>query len=257
MTTADHRTRTTPTASPTPSHRRRRAQRAGLRRVGQPGRRRRLRTSWTGDADLGMQDQHGTPTFLCPVESSLAEAAARHRSALMTVESGLGLPGSPERRDTLTLAGRLEVRDRQRCDCCAEVRDLVALDLNFVLLARYPAAAAPDGRPETQYRVPLARFCSPTQDLNRGYLQRSVEHANNCHQDELRRAVSSTADTPMKEVVGVTPHQPHGGRGGAPWVDLDRGPPVGDHLPAPRGERRRARRPAARAAARRPLLRRP
>ena len=107
----------------------------------------------------------------------------------MTVESGLGLPGSPERRDTLTLAGRLEVARAPGVRLLRRGADLVALDLNFVLLARYPAAPTPQGRPETQYRVPLAPFCSPIHDLNRGYLQRSVEHANNCHQDELRRAV--------------------------------------------------------------------
>jgi hypothetical protein len=173
-----------------------------------------------GDADLGMQDQHGTPTFLCPVDSSLAEAAAHHRSALLTVESGLGLPGAPERRDTLTLAGRLEVRDRQTCDCCAEVRDLVALDLNFVLLARYPATPGAHGRPETQYRVPLGEYGSSDHDLNRGYLQRSVEHANNCHQDELRRAVAGTAETPMKEVVGVTLTNLSAGGVEIRWVDL-------------------------------------
>jgi hypothetical protein len=157
-----------------------------------------------GDGDVGMQEVHGTPTFLCPVESQLAEAGAHHRSALVTVESGLGRPGSPDRRDTLTLAGRLEVRERQECDCCPEVRDLVALDLTFVLLARYPATPNPDGRPVSQHRVPLERYCSPTHDLNRGYLQRAVEHANHCHQDELRRAVAATATTPLKEVVGVT-----------------------------------------------------
>jgi len=173
-----------------------------------------------GEDDLGMQDQHGTPTFLCPVDSSLAAAAADHRSALMTVESGMGLPGSAERRDTLTLAGRLEVRDRQRCECCAEVRDLVALDLNFVLLARYPSTPAPGGRPETQYRVPLGAFRSPGHDLNRGYLQRSVEHANNCHQDELRRAIATSEDTPMREVVGVTLTNLSAGGVEIRWVDL-------------------------------------
>lgn len=173
-----------------------------------------------GGAELGMQDRHGTPTFLCPVGSPLADAAAEHRSALITVESGLGLPGSPERRDTLTLAGRLEVRDRQACDCCAEVRDLVALDLNFVLLARYPSTPDVSGRPEAQCRVPLPEFCSPAHDLNRGYLQRSVEHANNCHQDELRRAVATTAETPMKEVVGVTLTDLTAGSVEIRWVDL-------------------------------------
>ena len=164
---------------------------------------------------------------------------------------------APSAGDTLTLAGRLEVRDRQRCDCCAEVRDLVALDLNFVLLARYPVAAAPDGRPEAQYRVPLARFCSPTQDLNRGYLQRSVEHANNCHQDELRRACRSTADTPMRG-RRRHPHQPHARRRRAAVGRPDRRRTESViTFPRRARERRRARRPAARAAARRPLLRRP
>ena len=167
-----------------------------------------------------MQDAHGTPTFLCPVGSPLAEAAADHRSALITVESGLGLPGAPERRDTLTLAGRLEVRDRQLCDCCEEVRDLVALDLNFALLARYPTTPGPGGRPESQYRVPLDEFSSPAHDLNRGYLQRSVEHANDCHQDELRRAVATTAETPMVEVVGVTLTNLTAGGVELRWVDL-------------------------------------
>jgi hypothetical protein len=37
---------------------------------------------------------------------------------------------------TMTLAGRLEMRGREDCDCCGEVRDVVTLELNFVLLAR-------------------------------------------------------------------------------------------------------------------------
>jgi hypothetical protein len=216
MTTADHRTRTMPDAH----------QLAGAARSvlacpasvnlvvdGVP-------QVLDDQEDVGMQDAHGTPTFLCSVESPLAEAAASHRSALITVESGLGLPGAAERRDTLTLAGRLEVRDRQQCDCCAEVRDLVALDLNFVLLARYPATPGPGSRPEAQHRVPLEEFCSPGHDLNRGYLQRSVEHANNCHQDELRRAVATTAETPMVEVVGVTLTNLTAGGVEIRWVDL-------------------------------------
>ena len=216
MTTADHRTRTMPEA-----HQLAAAARSilacpesvNLVVDGVP-------EVLDGQDEVGMQDVHGTPTFLCPIGSALSEAAAHHRSALITVESGLGLPGAPERRDTLTLAGRLEVRDRQECDCCAEMRDLVALDLNFVLLARYPTTPGPDGRPEAQYRVPLDPFSSPAHDLNRGYLQRSVEHANNCHQDELRRAVATTADTPMVEVVGVTLTNLSAGGVEIRWVDL-------------------------------------
>ena len=81
---------------------------------------------------------------------------------------------------------------------------LVALDLNFVLLARYPATPGPGGRPSRSTACRSTSSRSPIHDLNRGYLQRSVEHANNCHQDELRRAVATTAGTPMVEVVGVT-----------------------------------------------------
>jgi hypothetical protein len=216
MTTADHRTRTLPDAHDVAAAARSiLACPASVNLVvdGVP-------ELLDGRDDVGMQDTHGTPTFLCPVGSPLAEAAGAHRSALITVESGLGLPGAAERRDTLTLAGRLEVRDRQQCDCCAEVRDLVALDLNFVLLARYPATPRPGGRPETQHRVPLDQFRSPAHDLNRGYLQRSVEHATNCHQDELRRAVSTTADTPMVEVVGVTLTNLTAGGVEIRWVDL-------------------------------------
>jgi hypothetical protein len=173
-----------------------------------------------GDDELGMQDHHGTPTFLCPTGSALAGAGARHRSALVTVESGLGLPRAPERRDVLTLAGRLEVRERRTCECCAEARDLVALDLNFVLLARYPARPAADGRPEAQFRVPLDHFTSRRHDLNRGYLQRSVEHATNCHQDELRRAVAATSETPLSAVVGVTLTNLTAGGVEIRWVDV-------------------------------------
>ncbi len=45
--------------------------------------------------------------------------------------------------------------------------------LNFVLLSRLL-----DGGRERQYRVPLEHFGSADHRLNRGFLQRSVEHAN-------------------------------------------------------------------------------
>ncbi len=65
-----------------------------------------------------------------------------------------------------------------------------------------------------QRRVPLDHFRSPEHHLNRGFLQRSVEHANACHQDELRRAVSTTSGTRLSEVVGVSSHRPDAGSGG-------------------------------------------
>jgi hypothetical protein len=78
------------------------------------------------------------------------------------------------------------------------VRDTVCLELDYVLLTR----ARPSGE-RMQSRVPLTEYASPAHRLNPGFLQRSAEHANRCHQDELRRAVATTTGTRMREVVGV------------------------------------------------------
>jgi hypothetical protein len=170
------------------------------------------------DDALGMQDVHGTPTFSCPPGSELAVAAEHHRSALITLESGLGAPGSPERGVTLTLAGRLETRGVEDCACCEETRHVVVLELNFALLTR-PTAG--DDRPDQQHRVPLEHFRSPAHHLNRGYLQRSIEHANTCHQDELRRAVSTTTGTPMSRLLGVALADLSPASVQVRWIDVD------------------------------------
>ncbi|MDQ4051474.1 MAG: hypothetical protein M3237_02095 [Actinomycetota bacterium] len=168
-----------------------------------------------GTDDLAMSDLAGQPTFSCLPDTPLAEAARARRSALLTLESALGPVGSPEREATLTLSGRLEMRGHADCDCCGETRDVVGLELNFALLAR----SGEDG-PGQQVRVPLEHFRSPEHHLNRGFLQRSVEHANACHQEELRRAVSTTTGTRLAEVVGVTLTDLRPDRVEVQWVDL-------------------------------------
>ncbi len=154
-----------------------------------------------GDGEeLGLTDHRGTPTFLCPAGSAVARAAAANSSALLTVTSGLGPRGGSERGDTLTLAGRLERTGYEHCDCCNEERHVVSLQLNFVLLARPTPAGPAAGR---QLRVPLDEFRSRAHHLNRGHLQRSVEHANDCHQDELRHAVGTGTGTRSGDLLGV------------------------------------------------------
>ncbi len=145
------------------------------------------------DDGLGVSDHHGTPTFVCRPGSSVARAAAAHRSALLKITSGLGPAGGAERHDVLTVAGRLERSGSERCACCQEVRHVVSLELRFVLLARA-------GR---QHRVPLEEFRSPRHQLNRGHLQRTVEHANDWHQAELRQAVSHATGTRPGDLLGV------------------------------------------------------
>ena len=161
--------------------------------------------------DTGLTDRRGTPTFVCRPDSPVARAAGAHRSALLTVTSGLGPRGGPERDDALTLAGRLERVEVEDCDCCQEVRHVVALRLSFVLLER-------GGR---QHRVPLEQFRGHEHELNRGHLQRSVEHANDCHQEELRQAVSTGTGTRPGDLLGVrlaglTPADVE-----VQWVDVD------------------------------------
>lgn len=172
------------------------------------------------DDALGMQDVHGAPTFSCPPGSELATAAEHHRSALVTLESGLGTAGSGDRRVTLTLAGRLETRGVEDCACCEETRHVVVLELNFALLTR-PAPGPEEDRPDLQHRVPLEHFRSPAHHLNRGYLQRSVEHANSCHQEELRRAIATTTGTPMSRLLGVALADLSPQSVQVRWVDAD------------------------------------
>ena len=165
---------------------------------------------------LGMVDDDGRPVLACPASSPLAEAAGAGRSALLTVTSGLGPAGSRTRDARLTLAGRLSVAGHEDCDCCGEQQVRVAIELSFVLLSR-----TLPGAPEQQYRVPLEQFASPDLRLNRGFLQRSVEHANACHQDELRRAVAMTSGTRMGDIVGVRLGDLHAHRVEVVWVDTE------------------------------------
>lgn len=174
-----------------------------------------VRDVLAGTTDLGMQDLDGTPTFSCVPLTALSQAARRGASALLTLESGLGRPGSPDRQATLTLAGTLHHHGREDCECCGEPRDVVTLSISFALLAR-------TGRqPEEQFRVPLEAFRASAHRLNRGYLQRSAEHANRCHQEELRRAVATTSGTPLSGVVGVALDDLRPDRVQVHWVDTD------------------------------------
>ncbi len=150
-------------------------------------------------ASLGLHDREGIPTFVCSLDSPVSFAGAANQSALIKVASALGAPGTADRELVLSIAGRLRTAGREECVCCPEVRDVVALDPGFVLLARVAA----DGSITERARVPLGAFRAATHQLNRGYLQRCTQHANDCHQDELRRAVAALSHTRLGDVIGV------------------------------------------------------
>ncbi len=147
------------------------------------------------DEDLGLRDEDGTPTFSCRAGSEMALAGRAGSPALVTLASGLGTDGSPERTVTLTLTGSLTIGPLDSCTCCGEERYDVVLDLDFVVLSRG------DG---DQRRVPLRAFRSDDLKLNRGYLQRALEHANDCHRGDLGEVVARTTGTPAEHLLDVS-----------------------------------------------------
>jgi len=168
------------------------------------------------EGGLDLRDIDGRPVFTCPAGTPLALAAADGRKALVTLTSGLGPPGSPSRSASIALAGRLAVADREECTCCDRVRDTVCLELEYVVLT-HPSTEPGE---QVQLRVPLTAYSSPVHQLNSGFLQRSVEHANNCHQDELRQAIATTTDTRLRDIVGVHLAGLRPDRVDIRWVDI-------------------------------------
>ncbi|WP_435771095.1 hypothetical protein [Nocardioides sp. SYSU DS0651] len=174
-------------------------------------------TADLGGTHLEMHDRTGHPVFSCPAGSALAAAATERRAALLTVDSGLGRPGSADRDASLTLSGRLSASGAEQCPCSPEARIEVRLHVDYVLLSRPATHGGP------HLRVPVGAFTADQHELNRGFLQRAAEHANLCHQAELRRAVAATTGTHLGRVLGV--HLHHLRRDGVDlqWVDPDGG----------------------------------
>jgi hypothetical protein len=145
------------------------------------------------DEDLGLRDVDGIPTFSCRSWAVLAHAGAARSRALVTLSSGLGPDRGPDRGHTLTLTGSLRPGLVEDCRCCGERRHDIHLELELVVLTRA------DGSP--QVTVPPHEFLDPRLRLNRGHLQRAVEHANDCHTDNLRDVVLQRTDTLPEELL--------------------------------------------------------
>jgi len=157
------------------------------------------------DADrVRLTDVDGAPRFTCPVGSGLAAYAERGLGAVLRLDSRREPDSAEDVRDrTLTLAGRLALRDVESCECCEEVVHVVDLALDFVLLTSWTRVGERRfvlGRPE---RIAVGDFRSPDLALNDGYLRSAAEHANDCHQDELRHAVAGRLGSTPADVVAV------------------------------------------------------
>ena len=147
------------------------------------------------DDDLGLRDLDGTPTFSCRSWSVLAHAGAAGSQALITLGSGLGPADGPDREHTLTLTGRLRAGMVEDCRCCGERRHDVHLQVGLVVLTRVDDDGA------AQVTVPLRAFLDTDLRLNRGHLQRALEHANDCHVENLRDVVVQRTDTTAEDLL--------------------------------------------------------
>ncbi|SEC83720.1 Protein of unknown function [Nocardioides exalbidus] len=158
-------------------------------------------TLWVGEARRCVEDElyevtcdmHGAPVFSASDESALLAAAHGGSEGMVEIASGLGAPASAHRRLSLVLQGRLVQRD-SGCSCCGDPRSLVALDLSAVSLLS----------DEETLAVDVSRFRDHRHVLNPGYLQRTVEHANEAHELELRTAISTTFGVPLHSMLAAS-----------------------------------------------------
>jgi hypothetical protein len=127
------------------------------------------------------------------VPPALLAAAHEGAEGLIEVSSGLGDPTSRERRLGLVLQGPLAVRG-SGCHCCGDTRSVVALEPSRVTLYRDTLAVPVD----------VDQFRDRRHVLNHGYLQRTVEHANDAHELELRTALATTFGLPLRRLLAAS-----------------------------------------------------
>lgn len=153
-----------------------------------------------GNPRLVLEDRDGVPVFVCPAGSPVDQAADGRRTALLEISSGLAEHHDMPIRPSVVMAARL----RSGGHACADLEDsgdwrAAVVETRKVVLVR-PGLG---GQPERHLPVPVEDFRSPVHDLNAGYLQKSVEHANHCHQRELRHSVAQATQTRVDDIAGV------------------------------------------------------
>lgn len=146
-----------------------------------------------GEEVLGLSDDAGRPTLVCPDDSVLLTAAARREVVSLHLTSGVDAL-EPARADQLHLTGRLVLGGSERCSGCPEEHRIAVLEPSVVVLT-VRGRATP---------VPVADFLSEEHVLNRGYLARAAEHATTCHGEELRRAVSRRTGLPLPRLLAAS-----------------------------------------------------
>ncbi|MBJ7528892.1 MAG: hypothetical protein JHD04_05130 [Nocardioides sp.] len=165
------------------------------------------------DDTLGMAERDGVPTFTCSPAGDLALAAARGAGAVLTVDSALAGPAGA-RPPSVTVSGRLALAGLEACPCCEDERQVVRLVPEQVALQ----LTGPDGA-GTSLAVPVEEYAAPAHALNRGYLQRCVEHAGRCHPEELRASVALAAGVPVERLIAAELADLTAGGVDVRWID--------------------------------------
>ena len=194
-------------------HRRRPPRRRGRRRPG-PARRGR------------------DPDVLVPVVGPCSTMPARPAAG----------PGDAHQRSRP--GARARARPLAHADRSPAARDRRGLPLLRRAPARRPSRgevgrAPARGRVAAGHRAACDEFLDPRLRLNRGHLQRALEHANDCHGDSLRDVVLQRTSTLDEELLDARMTEPDH-RWGRAGVDRPRGgaPRRGCRSPAGRGPSR-------------------
>jgi len=159
----------------------------------------------------------GIIRFLTRPDSELAAVARRGMAGLVYVDSALHqLPDS-----ALAIVGELDyIGEVADAECPSEPYFVVDLVPTRVMLLG-PSEGVPmtlEHR-RSEIEVPLDDFRSRRHELNAGYLQRAAEHANACHQEDLRRTVAQSLGRDIQEIGGVEIHHIDHQSASVDWLD--------------------------------------
>lgn len=138
-----------------------------------------------GEVGLELQDDGGTMTLVCVV--------AGRGAVVSDGRVEVQVAGAAQDGTLLTVAGALRWVRRESCDCCGEIRSLVAVELEEVRLVRGAEAVliAPDA------------FVDPALGLNAGFLRRTADHINLSHAPELCEAIALRTDGAVESIVAA------------------------------------------------------
>lgn len=157
----------------------------------------------------------GIIRLLSTPDSDLTRCATIAPPALMYLDSGL----HDWRHHSLAIVGELHLMgDNTHTD---GVSDAAYVEIDLVpsrVVMMGPIGQSTLGE-RGESEVPLPEFRSRAHELNAGYLQRAAEHANRCHQQDLRRTIAKGLGCQITDIGGVEIHHINRRSAYVDWLD--------------------------------------